>query len=83
MLELGVNINSVDKKGNTALFFATGSGTSEIRFFSFIDSKIIYSDLVGRNKMVKYLLKHGANVNATNKLGMNALQIAVFEGRTH
>lgn len=92
LLSLGADVNAVNKNGTTPLMFACRQGKIEVvKILLDAGAKVNWATPQGqtalldgvldgvqenRTDIVKLLLAHGANVEAKNKLGDSAMQIA-------
>ena len=94
LVEKGVDINSVDNYGNTALYFAVLKGDKEIAKLLLdrgakIDALdkygrtiLHYAVSIGNNEMCRLLMQDGANVNIRDKDGNTALDLAIVNSNT-
>jgi len=67
LLENGAKINVIDNEGNTPLI-------------NFIKNVYNFSDFENSNKVIKFLIDHGIDINAKNKSGDTAILLAAENG---
>lgn len=95
ILELGVDSNSQDESGNTALMFASEGGYAEIAELLLEsgansnlkdrdgNTALLYASLGGHIEVVELLLERGVtNPNVQNKDGETPLMLACYERHT-
>ncbi len=77
-IETGVNVNSMDGFGNTALMYALGANELDsARYSSRVNRKLQSNN---NQELIEFLLKAGANVNIENNNGGTALILAIYHG---
>lgn len=94
LLQNGVNVDSANKKGRTALIEAAASGqTQAVKLLIQHGAKLNAQDeegftalraasVAGQTETVRALLDNGADVNFKHKEGLTALMVAAIKGRT-
>ena len=93
LIDHGVDVNAIDEKGDTALMLASEKGNVEFIYLLLkagADPNIadgdgntwLHHSIIGESKgeVLQMIINHGAQVNATNKMGDTALMIASGKG---
>lgn len=77
LIDRGADPNLVDKKGNTALHYATVKG--ELLFMNYLKEIVSKKGLLstGQDRIIQKLIEKGADINFTDDEGNTALHSAV------